>query len=70
MHDRMQYRLTWLAVALSLGHYLDHLIRESAVGRSPAKSPSEEMAAPALGLAAHEFPRLGLMGLVDGPIGR
>ena len=26
MHDRMLYRLTWLAAALSLGHHLDHLI--------------------------------------------
>ena len=32
MHDRVLYRLTWLAVALSLGHHLDHLIRGNAVG--------------------------------------
>jgi hypothetical protein len=27
MHDRVLYRLTWLALAMSLGHHLDHLIR-------------------------------------------
>jgi hypothetical protein len=32
MHDRVLYRLTWLAAALSLGHHLDHLIRGNAVG--------------------------------------
>jgi hypothetical protein len=32
MHDRILYRLTWLALALSLGHHLDHLIRGNAVG--------------------------------------
>jgi hypothetical protein len=32
MHDRILYRLTWLAATLSLGHHLDHLIRGNAVG--------------------------------------
>src|SRR4029453_2603888 len=32
MHDRVLYRLAWLALALSLGHHLDHLIRGNAVG--------------------------------------
>ena len=32
MHDRVLYRLTWLAAAMSLGHHLDHLIRGNAVG--------------------------------------
>ena len=32
MHDRILYRLTWLAAALSLGHHLDHLLRHNAVG--------------------------------------
>jgi hypothetical protein len=32
MHDRTLYWLTWLAVALSLGHHRDHLIRGNAVG--------------------------------------
>lgn len=32
MHDRILYRLTWLAAAMSLGHHLDHLIRGNAVG--------------------------------------
>ena len=32
MHDRVLYRLTWLALAMSLGHHLDHLIRHNAVG--------------------------------------
>jgi hypothetical protein len=32
MHDRALYRLTWLALVLSLGHHLDHLIRHNAVG--------------------------------------
>jgi hypothetical protein len=32
MHDRTQYRLTWLTAAMSLGHHLDHLIRGNAVG--------------------------------------
>jgi hypothetical protein len=32
MHDKILYRLTWLAAALSLGHHLDHLIRGNAVG--------------------------------------
>src|SRR6266545_4605142 len=32
MHDRILYRLTWLAAAMSLGHHLDHLIRHNAVG--------------------------------------
>ena len=32
VHDRVLYRLTWLALALSLGHHLDHLIRGNAVG--------------------------------------
>ena len=31
-HDRVLYRLTWLALALSPGHHLDHLIRGNAVG--------------------------------------
>jgi hypothetical protein len=32
-HEREAlYRFTWLAVALSLGHHLDHLIRGNAVG--------------------------------------
>jgi hypothetical protein len=34
MQDRILYRLTWLAMALSLGHHLDHLIRGDAVGWS------------------------------------
>ena len=32
MHDRVLYQLTWLALAMSLGHHLDHLIRGNAVG--------------------------------------
>ena len=32
MHDKILYRLTWLALAMSLGHHLDHLIRGNAVG--------------------------------------
>jgi hypothetical protein len=32
MQDRVLYRLTWLALAMSLGHHLDHLIRGNAVG--------------------------------------
>jgi hypothetical protein len=32
MNDKILYRLTWLAAALSLGHHLDHLIRGNAVG--------------------------------------
>ena len=32
MYDRVLYRLTWLAAAMSLGHHLDHLIRGNAVG--------------------------------------
>src|SRR5512132_35399 len=32
MRDRVLYRLTWLAAAMSLGHHLDHLIRGNAVG--------------------------------------
>ena len=32
MHDRILDRLTWLVVALSLGHHLDHLMRGNAVG--------------------------------------
>jgi hypothetical protein len=32
MHDKILYRLTWLALALSLGHHLDHLLRGNAVG--------------------------------------
>ena len=32
MHDRILYRLTWLALVMSLGHHLDHLIRHNAVG--------------------------------------
>jgi hypothetical protein len=32
MQPRILYRLTWLALALSLGHHLDHLIRHNAVG--------------------------------------
>jgi hypothetical protein len=32
MGDRVLYRLTWLALAMSLGHHLDHLIRGNAVG--------------------------------------
>jgi hypothetical protein len=32
MHDRVLYRLTWLALAMSLGHHLDHLLRGNAVG--------------------------------------
>jgi hypothetical protein len=27
MHRQVLYRLTWLALALSLGHHLDHLLR-------------------------------------------
>jgi hypothetical protein len=32
MADRVLYRLTWLALAMSLGHHLDHLLRGNAVG--------------------------------------
>jgi hypothetical protein len=32
MHDKILYRLTWLALAMSLGHHLDHLLRGNAVG--------------------------------------
>ena len=32
MQDRTLYRLTWLALAMSLGHHLDHLVRGNAVG--------------------------------------
>jgi hypothetical protein len=32
MQRRILYRLTWLALALSLGHHLDHLVRGNAVG--------------------------------------
>src|SRR5262249_62318349 len=32
MGDRVLYRLTWLALAMSLGHHLDHLLRGKAVG--------------------------------------
>jgi hypothetical protein len=32
MHDRVLYRLTWVALVMSLGHHLDHLIRGNAVG--------------------------------------
>jgi hypothetical protein len=32
MQRRILYELTWLALALSLGHHLDHLIRGNAVG--------------------------------------
>jgi hypothetical protein len=32
MRDRVLYRLTWLALVLSLGHHLDHLFRGNAVG--------------------------------------
>jgi hypothetical protein len=32
MGDKTLYRLTWLALALSLGHHLDHLLRGNAVG--------------------------------------
>jgi hypothetical protein len=32
MRDRVLYRLTWLALVMSLGHHLDHLIRGNAVG--------------------------------------
>ena len=32
MHSRTLYQLTWLALAMSLGHHLDHLIRGNAVG--------------------------------------
>jgi hypothetical protein len=32
MHNRILYRLTWLALAMSLGHHLDHLVRGNAVG--------------------------------------
>ena len=30
MHNRVLYRLTWLALVMSLGHHLDHLIRHNA----------------------------------------
>jgi hypothetical protein len=32
MQRRILYRLTWLALAMSLGHHLDHLVRGNAVG--------------------------------------
>ena len=32
MGQQMLYRLTWLAVAMSLGHHLDHVVRGNAVG--------------------------------------
>jgi hypothetical protein len=32
MQSQILYRLTWLATAMSLGHHLDHLIRDNAVG--------------------------------------
>ena len=39
MHDKILYRLTWLALAMSLGHHLDHLIPGTRLaGRSPTRS--------------------------------
>jgi hypothetical protein len=32
MYDRTLYRLIYLAAAMSLGHHLDHVIRDNAVG--------------------------------------
>jgi len=32
MGDKTLYRLTWLALVMSLGHHLDHLLRGNAVG--------------------------------------
>lgn len=32
MQQRILYRLTWLAAAMSLGHHLDHVVRGNAVG--------------------------------------
>jgi hypothetical protein len=32
MERRVLYRLTWLALVMSLGHHLDHLVRGNAVG--------------------------------------
>jgi hypothetical protein len=32
MGDGVLYRLTWLALVMSLGHHLDHLVRGNAVG--------------------------------------
>jgi hypothetical protein len=32
MHSTVLYRLTYLAAAMSLGHHLDHVIRDNAVG--------------------------------------
>jgi len=32
MHSATLYRLTYLAAALSLGHHIDHVIRQNAVG--------------------------------------
>jgi hypothetical protein len=40
MHSTILYRLTWLALACSLGHHLDHLIRGNAVGLPIERSVS------------------------------
>jgi hypothetical protein len=32
MHNEILYRLTWLALVMSLGHHVDHVIRHNAVG--------------------------------------
>jgi hypothetical protein len=60
MRGRMLYRLTWLAVGLSVGHYgpPDPWERCRLAGPRPSHLPEERLAVPALGLAYQEFPGL------------
>jgi hypothetical protein len=65
MRDRIPYRLTWLATALSLGHHLGHLSRGNAVGWPLA----EEVNAFTASLVMYPVIATGLLLYRDGRVG-
>jgi hypothetical protein len=65
MHDRVLYRLTWLAAAMSLGHHLDHLIRGNAVGWPV----TEEVNAFTISLVVYPIIIIGLLLYRTGRVG-
>jgi hypothetical protein len=65
MHSAILYRLTWLAAAMSLGHHLDHLIRNNAVGWPV----TEQVNAFTLSLVVYPVIATGLLAYRAGRVG-
>jgi hypothetical protein len=65
MHDKILYRLTWLAAVMSLGHHLDHLIRGNAVGWPLTEEVNAFTASPVV----YPIIATGLLAYQAGPVG-